>query len=80
MLPCAPRNGKGGGAIIPNHAEYGNIDQPVIDHLGPYQPPDFFGDRVFPNGRNAYQKRRRSCNSDAALDPIEGKVEDVKVA
>ena len=53
MCPCALREGKGGSAIIPDNAKHGKIDQLVIDHLGPRQPPDFFGDRVFPDGRDA---------------------------
>ena len=53
MLPGAPRKGKGGGAVIPNHAEHGRIDQVVIDHLGTRHPPDFSGDGVFPDGRDA---------------------------
>jgi hypothetical protein len=47
------RKGKGGGAVIPHHAEHGHIDLLVIDHLGTRQSPDGSGDRVFPDGRDA---------------------------
>ncbi len=53
MPPCVLRKGKGGCAVIPNNAEHGRIDQVVIDHLGTRHPPDFSGDRVFPDGRDA---------------------------
>ena len=53
MHPGTLRKGKGGGAVIPNNAEHGCIDQLVIDHLGTRQPPDFSGDRVFPDSRDA---------------------------
>jgi len=53
MLPGALRKGEGRCAVIADNAVHRSIDQLVIDHLGARHPPDFFGDRVFPNGRNA---------------------------
>src|SRR5262249_60146254 len=47
--------GKIGSAVIPNNTEHWKIDQLIIDHLGACHPPDFFGDRVFTNGRDADQ-------------------------
>src|SRR5215218_9321734 len=53
LRPCAPGTGEGVRAVVAEYAEHGRVNQLVIDDPGPGHPPDLFGDRILPNGRDA---------------------------